>query len=94
MVLGVSEGPEAVRTQKEGGGEKCPLDFLRRKILPGYNKLPKVEGENPLMWDGERFKHHLDEAIHCLLAYIRCEKIYMYFFSFHFPKTTPFYGWI
>lgn len=46
-----------MRTQKEEG-ETCAFDFLRRKILPGYNKLPKVESENALLWDGERPKHH------------------------------------
>lgn len=66
-----------------------PFGFSQKENLPGYNKLPRVEGENPLMWDGERFKHHLGEAIHCLLACIRCEKIYMYFFFLFISPRQP-----
>lgn len=48
MVIGISEGPEAMRMQKAKEAETCPLASLRRKILPRYYKLNKVEGEKCL----------------------------------------------
>lgn len=75
-------------TQKEGEGEKCPFDFLRRKILPGYDKLPKVEGENVSMWTGERLKHHSGEAIHCFWSLCQVQELHVFFFSYFSQDNT------
>lgn len=59
MVIGVSEGPGAVRMQNEKEAGKCPFAFLRRKILPRYYKLTRVEGNNALLWAVEKIQASL-----------------------------------
>lgn len=57
MVIGVSEGPGAVRMQNAKEAEKCPFAFLRRKILPRYYKLTKLRGTMPCCGLWKNFKH-------------------------------------
>lgn len=72
--------------------EKCPFVFLRRKILPRYYKLPKVEGEkNALLWAVEKFKRHLNKGNPLFVEPLLGAGGFVCIISLTSHKTTPIY---
>ena len=71
--------------------EKCPFVFLRRKILPRYYKLPKVEGEKKCLAVGcGKIQASLEQRQPIVCgAFIRCWGLCMHYL-FDFPQDYPY----